>query len=90
MEEALEADLICTTGGTMHGPVDHLHPALERLGAKYVVNTVAVTSWLQLASTPEAAQRELAESTARAGRNWAGLGVRVNSVRASGFQSARP
>jgi molybdopterin molybdotransferase len=42
IEEALEADLICTTGGTMHGPVDHLHPALARLGARYVVNTVAV------------------------------------------------
>ncbi|MCY4725761.1 SDR family oxidoreductase [Nocardioides sp. STR2] len=50
------------------------------LGGGCVVNTGAVTSWLQLASTPEAAQRELAESTARAGRNWAGLGVRVNSV----------
>ncbi|MDG4763094.1 molybdopterin molybdotransferase MoeA [Solwaraspora sp. WMMD406] len=37
-----EADLICTTGGTMHGPVDHLHPALRELGAEYVVNTVAV------------------------------------------------
>lgn len=36
------ADLVCTTGGTMHGPVDHLHPALEALGARYVVNTVAV------------------------------------------------
>jgi molybdopterin molybdotransferase len=35
-------DLICTTGGTMHGPVDHLHPALAALGAAYVVNTVAV------------------------------------------------
>lgn len=46
--EALEsaiasgADLVCTTGGTMHGPVDHLHPALKALGAEYVVNTVAV------------------------------------------------
>src|SRR3954447_1827968 len=40
---ALEvADLVCTTGGTMHGPVDHLHPALAELGAEYVVNTVAV------------------------------------------------
>ncbi|MCN0177731.1 molybdopterin molybdotransferase MoeA [Salinispora arenicola] len=37
-----DADLVCTTGGTMHGPVDHLHPALEALGAEYVVNTVAV------------------------------------------------
>ncbi|AEV89207.1 molybdenum cofactor biosynthesis protein MoeA [Actinoplanes sp. SE50] len=36
------ADLICTTGGTMHGPVDHLHPALTELGAEYVVNTVGV------------------------------------------------
>ncbi|WP_347405270.1 molybdopterin molybdotransferase MoeA [Asanoa sp. WMMD1127] len=36
------ADLVCTTGGTMHGPVDHLHPALAALGAEYLVNTVAV------------------------------------------------
>ncbi|GAA1850319.1 molybdopterin-binding protein [Asanoa iriomotensis] len=36
------ADLVCTTGGTMHGPVDHLHPALAELGAEYLVNTVAV------------------------------------------------
>lgn len=35
-------DVVCTTGGTMHGPVDHLHPALAALGATYVVNTVAV------------------------------------------------
>lgn len=36
------ADLVCTTGGTMRGPVDHLHPALAELGATYLVNTVAV------------------------------------------------
>jgi molybdopterin molybdotransferase len=36
------AELVCTTGGTMRGPVDHLHPALAKLGAEYVVNTVAV------------------------------------------------
>ena len=36
------ADIVCTTGGTMHGPVDHLHPALRELGAEYVANTVAV------------------------------------------------
>lgn len=42
LREALDADLICTTGGTMHGPVDHLHPALASLGAEYLVNTVAV------------------------------------------------
>ncbi len=39
---ATGVELICTTGGTMNGPVDHLHPALARLGAEYVVNTVAV------------------------------------------------
>jgi molybdopterin molybdotransferase len=43
VREALAgADLVCTTGGTMHGPVDHLHPALRELGAEYVVNSVAV------------------------------------------------
>jgi molybdopterin molybdotransferase len=43
IREALEvADLVCTTGGTMHGPVDHLHPALAALNAEYVVNTVGV------------------------------------------------
>jgi molybdopterin molybdotransferase len=36
------ADLVCTTGGTMRGPVDHLHPALAALGATYVVDAVAV------------------------------------------------
>jgi molybdopterin molybdotransferase len=39
---ATGADLICTTGGTMHGPVDHLHPALDRLGGRYLVNAVEV------------------------------------------------
>ncbi|WP_035698202.1 molybdopterin-binding protein, partial [Glycomyces tenuis] len=37
-----EADLTCTTGGTMVGPVDHLHAALEEIGADYLVNTVSV------------------------------------------------
>jgi molybdopterin molybdotransferase len=41
-QAAQSAELICTTGGTMHGPVDHLHPALAELGARYIVNTVAV------------------------------------------------
>jgi molybdopterin molybdotransferase len=36
------ADLVCTTGGTMRGPVDHLHPALRELGAEYIVNAVQV------------------------------------------------
>lgn len=43
IREALSvADVVCTTGGTMNGPVDHLHPALAELGAEYVLNTVAV------------------------------------------------
>ena len=44
LREALDAgaDVVCTTGGTMHGPVDHLHPALKELDAEYVVNTVEV------------------------------------------------
>ncbi len=40
--QANGADLILTTGGTMHGPVDHLHGALAAIGATYVVNTVEV------------------------------------------------
>ena len=44
IRDALESgvDLIVTTGGTMHGPVDHLHAALASLQAAYVVNTVEV------------------------------------------------
>ncbi|RRR99445.1 molybdopterin molybdotransferase MoeA [Glycomyces terrestris] len=43
LREALAgADLVCTTGGTMVGPVDHLHAALAEIGAEYVLNTVAV------------------------------------------------
>jgi molybdopterin molybdotransferase len=37
-----QADLVCTTGGTMRGPVDHLHPALRAVGARDIANTVAV------------------------------------------------
>src|SRR5439155_759738 len=39
---AAGADLVCTTGGTMRGPVDQLHPALDRLGAQYIVDSVEV------------------------------------------------
>lgn len=56
------------------------------LGGGCVVNTGAVRTWLELSRTPETAQAELAESTARAAENWAGLGVRVNSV----VQAVRP
>ncbi|WP_112141185.1 molybdopterin molybdotransferase MoeA [Glycomyces dulcitolivorans] len=41
-EGLADADLVCTTGGTMVGPVDHLHAALAEIGAEYVLNTVAV------------------------------------------------
>lgn len=36
------ADLIVTTGGTAGGPVDFVHPVLERIGAKPLVDGVAV------------------------------------------------
>ncbi|GAA2467697.1 molybdopterin molybdotransferase MoeA [Streptomyces macrosporus] len=36
------ADLVVTTGGTASGPVDHVHPALRRLGATLLVDGVAV------------------------------------------------
>ncbi len=53
------ADLVCTTGGTMHGPVDHLHPALAELGATYIANTVAVRPGfpMLLASVPRTGRR---------------------------------
>ncbi|MFJ6720858.1 molybdopterin molybdotransferase MoeA [Streptomyces sp. NPDC091259] len=36
------ADLIVTTGGTASGPVDHVHPVLERAGAELLIDGVAV------------------------------------------------
>ncbi|MEV7519169.1 molybdopterin molybdotransferase MoeA [Streptomyces sp. NPDC091371] len=36
------ADLLVTTGGTASGPVDHVHPVLERAGAELLVDGVAV------------------------------------------------
>ncbi|MEU6849393.1 molybdopterin molybdotransferase MoeA [Actinacidiphila alni] len=36
------ADVVVTTGGTAGGPVDHLHPVLARIGAKLLVDGVAV------------------------------------------------
>ncbi|MEV6167844.1 molybdopterin molybdotransferase MoeA [Streptomyces sp. NPDC051954] len=37
-----DADLVVTTGGTASGPVDHVHPTLERIGAELLVNGVKV------------------------------------------------
>ncbi|MFD5078759.1 molybdopterin molybdotransferase MoeA [Streptomyces sp. NPDC058371] len=37
-----DADLVVTTGGTAAGPVDHVHPILDRLGAELLVDGVKV------------------------------------------------
>ncbi|KUL22853.1 molybdopterin molybdotransferase MoeA [Streptomyces regalis] len=37
-----DADLIVTTGGTAAGPVDHVHPTLQRIGAELLVDGVKV------------------------------------------------
>lgn len=37
-----DADLVVTTGGTAAGPVDHLHPTLDRIGAELLVDGVQV------------------------------------------------
>ncbi|MGW0766020.1 molybdopterin molybdotransferase MoeA [Streptomyces sp. NPDC002676] len=39
---ASTADLVVTTGGTAGGPVDHVHPTLERIGAELLVDGVKV------------------------------------------------
>lgn len=36
------ATVVVTTGGTMRGPVDHVHAVLVDLGMEYLVNTVSV------------------------------------------------
>ena len=36
------ADIVCTTGGTARGPVDHMHAALAALGARLIVDEVRV------------------------------------------------
>jgi molybdopterin molybdotransferase len=45
LEEAVRAsgaDVIVTTGGTAGGPVDHVHPVLAAVGARLLVDGVAV------------------------------------------------
>ncbi|MFC4337957.1 molybdopterin molybdotransferase MoeA [Salininema proteolyticum] len=51
---APQPTILCTTGGTMHGPVDYLHPTLKKLGAEYLIDTVAVRPGfpMLLARTP--------------------------------------
>lgn len=55
------------------------------IGGGCVINTGAVRTWMELSSSPEAAQTELVAATRRAGEQWAGLGIRVNGV----MQTAR-
>ncbi|MFI8927107.1 molybdopterin molybdotransferase MoeA [Streptomyces sp. NPDC053474] len=61
------ADVIVTTGGTASGPVDHVHPALHRLGAELLVDGVAVRPGhpMLLARLPEAPRSEAARPPAR-------------------------
>jgi molybdopterin molybdotransferase len=40
--QATTADVVLTTGGTARGPVDHMHAALDAVGAQLVVDEVAV------------------------------------------------
>ena len=40
--EDANADVVVTTGSTAAGPADHLHAALDRLGARWIVDGVAV------------------------------------------------
>ncbi|WP_216677789.1 molybdopterin molybdotransferase MoeA [Streptomyces sp. MNP-20] len=60
------ADVIVTTGGTASGPVDHVHPALRRLGAELLVDGVAVRPGhpMLLARLPEAARPQDAQPEA--------------------------
>jgi molybdopterin molybdotransferase len=53
------ADVVCTAGGTMRGPVDHLRSSLARLGAQYIVDTVAIRPGLpmSLAQIPSTSGR---------------------------------
>ncbi len=55
-----DADLIVTTGGTASGPVDHVHPVLEALGAELLVDGVAVRPGhpMLLARLPASGQQE--------------------------------
>jgi molybdopterin molybdotransferase len=36
------ADIVITTGGTARGPVDHVHAVLDKLGARLLIDGVAV------------------------------------------------
>lgn len=53
--EDANADVVITTGSTAAGPADHLHAALNRLGAHWVIDGVAVRpgSPMCLATLPD-------------------------------------
>ncbi|RAJ66592.1 molybdopterin molybdotransferase [Streptomyces sp. Amel2xB2] len=54
------ADLVVTTGGTARGPVDHLRPTLDRVGARLLIEGVRVRPGhpMLLARLPGAATEE--------------------------------
>lgn len=53
-------------------------------GGGAVVHTQLTQSWLELTQTPSDAEAELRAQTAQAGRGWARLGARVNTVLSPG------
>ncbi len=67
------ADLVITTGGTAGGPVDHVHAVLATLGAKLLVDGVAVRPGhpMVLAELP---------AGGRSGRTGASSGSRVRHL----------
>jgi molybdopterin molybdotransferase len=57
--QSSEADLVMTTGGTARGPVDQLHPALEQLESRLVVDQVQVRPGHPMVLALVAGQRPL-------------------------------
>lgn len=68
---ASDADLIVTTGGTASGPVDHVHPVLDSLGAELLVDRVAVRPGhpMLLARLPASAQPKRSPQDASNGQS---------------------
>ncbi|WP_107059114.1 molybdopterin molybdotransferase MoeA, partial [Streptomyces sp. NRRL B-1347] len=81
------AEVIVTTGGTASGPVDHVHPALRRLGAELLVDGVAVRpghpmllARLPGARLPEAPRATSSRAGATPDRTNAALGQRARHL----------
>ncbi|WP_236654304.1 molybdopterin molybdotransferase MoeA [Streptacidiphilus anmyonensis] len=85
---ATGADVVVTTGATASGPVDFLHPALDEIGARLLVDGVRVRPGhpMLLAELPESTEpsvksvksgaSEQSEPAARSGGSAAGGGPR--------------